>query len=128
MAQHGRGAEQAAGSRQMNPMQILYLCHRFPFPPSRGGKIRPFNMIRHFAASQHKVTVISLVRSESEAEAGKPLKQFARVGMHRVRNPVQTLRMVARLPTTLPSSFGSFYSPDMAADVRKVLASTKFDL
>ena len=30
-------------------MKILYLCHRFPFPPKRGGKIRPFNMIHHFA-------------------------------------------------------------------------------
>ena len=32
-------------------MKILYVCHRFPFPPKRGGKIRPFNMIRHLVAS-----------------------------------------------------------------------------
>ncbi len=32
-------------------MKILYVCHRFPFPPKRGGKIRPFNMIRHLHAS-----------------------------------------------------------------------------
>ena len=31
-------------------MKILYVCHRFPFPPKRGGKIRPFNMIRHLRA------------------------------------------------------------------------------
>ena len=31
-------------------MKILYVCHRFPFPPKRGGKIRPFNMIRHLSA------------------------------------------------------------------------------
>ena len=48
-------------------MNILYLCHRFPFPPKRGGKIRPFNMIRHFAASGHRVTVCSLARSAAEA-------------------------------------------------------------
>ena len=23
-------------------MKILFVCHRFPFPPNRGGKIRPF--------------------------------------------------------------------------------------
>ena len=44
-------------------MNILYLCHRFPFPPKRGGKIRPFNMIRHLQAAGHSVTVCSLVRS-----------------------------------------------------------------
>lgn len=38
-------------------MKILYVCHRFPFPPKRGGKIRPFNMIRHLHAQGHEVTV-----------------------------------------------------------------------
>ena len=42
-------------------MKILYVCHRFPFPPKRGGKIRPFNMIRHLTAQGHEVTVCSLV-------------------------------------------------------------------
>jgi hypothetical protein len=38
-------------------MRILYVCHRFPFPPKRGGTIRPFNMIRHLAqiARRHRV-------------------------------------------------------------------------
>ena len=47
-------------------MRILYICHRFPFPPRRGGKIRPFNMIRHLAKN-HDVTVASLARSDEEA-------------------------------------------------------------
>ena len=51
-------------------MKILYVCHRFPFPPKRGGKIRPFNMIRHLHAS-HEVTVASIARSQAEAEEGR---------------------------------------------------------
>ena len=43
-------------------MRILYICHRFPFPPARGGKIRPFNMIKHLGR-KHDVVVASLVRS-----------------------------------------------------------------
>ena len=54
-------------------MNILYICHRFPFPPRRGGKIRPFNMIRHLTASGHQVTVASLARSAQEAEDGRGL-------------------------------------------------------
>ena len=42
-------------------MNILYVCHRLPFPPKRGGKIRPFNMIRHLSRT-HAVTVASLAR------------------------------------------------------------------
>ena len=30
-------------------MKILYVCHRVPYPPQGGAKIRAFNMIAHFA-------------------------------------------------------------------------------
>ena len=46
-------------------MRILYVCHRFPYPPQRGGTIRPFNMIKHLAQS-HEVTVCSLTRSDRD--------------------------------------------------------------
>ena len=38
-------------------MKILYVCHRFPYPPKRGGKIRPFNMIRHLTEQGHEVLI-----------------------------------------------------------------------
>ena len=38
-----------SSSKEAIGVKILYVCHRFPFPPKRGGKIRPFNMIRHLA-------------------------------------------------------------------------------
>lgn len=110
-------------------MKILYVCHRFPFPPKRGGKIRPFNMIRHFARSGHDVTVCSLARSEAEAEEGRGIAPHcSRFEMGRVSNPVQVLRMVARLPLLTPSSMGFFYSPDLARRIRSLLASERFDL
>lgn len=109
-------------------MKILYVCHRFPFPPKRGGKIRPFNMIRHLSQN-HEVTVCSLARSEAEAEEGRGIAPHcARFEMAVVSNPVQTLRMVARLPTPVPSSMGYFYSPELAAKVDDLLAKERFDL
>lgn len=109
-------------------MKILYVCHRFPFPPKRGGKIRPFNMIRHLSQT-HQVTVCSLARSEAEAEEGRGIAPHCeRFEMGVVSNPIQMLRMVARLPTTVPSSMGFFYSPDLAAKVNALLASEQFDL
>jgi len=110
-------------------MNILYICHRFPFPPKRGGKIRPFNMIRHFAASGHEVTVCSLARSRGEAIEAQGIAPYcAHFEMAQVSNPVQTLRMVARLPTPVPSSFGFFYSPDLARAIGRQLQAKRFDL
>src|SRR5947208_14497413 len=95
-------------------VKILYVCHRFPYPPKRGGKIRPFNMIRHLALD-HDVTVASIARSAQEAAEGKGLAEHCgRYLMGRVYDPLQRLRMVARLPTAAPSSLAYFYSPSLA--------------
>lgn len=110
-------------------MNILYLCHRFPYPPKRGGKIRPFNMIRHLQASGHQVTVCSLARSEAEAEEGRGIAPHcSRFEIGLVKEPVQWARMIARLPLTTPSSMGYFYSADLARKVRGLLAEQHWDL
>jgi sugar transferase (PEP-CTERM/EpsH1 system associated) len=110
-------------------MKILYLCHRFPFPPKRGGKIRPFNMIRHLHAQGHRVTVCSLVRSHDEGAEGEGIAAHC-TAFHqaRVNEPAQFARMVARLPLTTPSSMGYFYSRELAATVRRLLREQRWDL
>src|ERR1043166_1941874 len=109
-------------------MKILYVCHRFPFPPNRGGKIRPFNMIKHLA-QQHEVHVCSLARSEAEAEEGKGLAEHcAHTECVTVKEPWQTLRMNARLPAPTPSSMGYFYSRDLYRRVRGLHADHRYEL
>ena len=110
-------------------MNILYLCHRFPYPPKRGGKIRPFNIIRHLTALGHRVTVCSLVRSAAEGEEGRGIAPYcAGFEMARVKAPMQVLRMVARLPLVTPSSMGFFHSPELGRRVRDLLRAQKWDL
>ncbi|MCC6250697.1 MAG: TIGR03087 family PEP-CTERM/XrtA system glycosyltransferase [Rubrivivax sp.] len=110
-------------------MNILYLCHRFPFPPKRGGKIRPFNMIRHLQATGHQVTVCSLARSPAEALEGQGIASHcAAFHMGRVTEPVQFARMIVRLPLLTPSSMGYFYSGELAQKVRRLLRKQRFDL
>ena len=109
-------------------MKILYVCHRFPFPPKRGGKIRPFNMIRHLAR-RHEVHVASLARSQQEADEGAGLRDYCtRYDVSVVRAPVQVARMLVRLPTLAPSSFGYFRSSDLARRIRAALVRESFDL
>ena len=56
-------------------MKILFVCHRLPYPPNRGGKIRPFNMIRHLG-QKHSVTVASLAFTEDELKESLELKNY----------------------------------------------------
>jgi sugar transferase (PEP-CTERM/EpsH1 system associated) len=110
-------------------MKILYLCHRFPFPPKRGGKIRPFNMIKHLSAAGHEVTVASLARSPDEARESAGIAPYCtRYELAQVHNPVQVARMFLRVPTQSPSSMGFFYSPVLAQRVRRLIAEERFDL
>ena len=110
-------------------MKILYVCHRFPFPPKRGGKIRPFNMIRHLAQSGHEVTVCSLARSAEEAKEAQGIGQHcASFEMGHVKEPVQVARMIVRLPIITPSSMGYFYSTELNGRIQKLLKSQSWDL
>jgi hypothetical protein len=85
-------------------------------------------MIRHLGA-RHRVTVASLVRSDVEAEEGKGLEEHCReILVGKVSEPWQTLRMIARLPTSVPSSMGYFYSRRLRKEVSNACARTRFDL
>jgi sugar transferase (PEP-CTERM/EpsH1 system associated) len=109
-------------------MRILYICHRFPYPPKRGGKIRPFNMIRHLAQT-HEVVVCSLSRSDAEtAEAQGIAAHCAEFHLAQVDNRIQTLRMVATLPTPITASTSYFHSSRLARTIDKLLAQRPFDL
>jgi sugar transferase (PEP-CTERM/EpsH1 system associated) len=109
-------------------VNVLFVCHRYPYPPARGGKIRPFNIIRHLGAYA-RVTVASLVRSEAEREAGAGLAQHCHRTIAEPIGPAAAFwRMVARLPSAVPSSFGYFFSPALARRIRAELAGGGYDL
>lgn len=109
-------------------MRILFVCHRFPFPPNRGGKIRPFNIIRHLNTN-HEVTVASMVRSEKESEQGAGLADYCcRMVMARVNEGIQSIRTVGRLFTSSPSSMGYFHSSYLAKRIERLLQETSYDL
>jgi len=109
-------------------LRILFICHRFPFPPKRGGKIRPFNIIKHLAKN-HKVIVASPVHSKKEAQDGLGLRDYC----HNYHTDIITLpkamaQTLMRLPTRIPFSMGYFYSGVLRRRIHEEIAKTKFDL
>lgn len=108
-------------------MKILFVCHRLPFPPNRGGKIRPFNMIQHLSR-KHEVVVASLAESQSEIEQGVGITQYCSQLIAELVPPAQRwLQAVRALPTPMPSSVAYFWSPTLKRRVREVLSMRPFD-
>ncbi len=109
-------------------MKILFVCHRFPYPPRDGAKLRAFHIIKHLARN-HQVTLASPVRSIEEAQAAPGVAAYCeRYVTARVHEAVQALRMIALLPTTTPSSMGYFHSARLAKKVDELLLRERFDL
>jgi len=108
-------------------MKILFLCHRLPYPPQRGGKIRPFNMIRRLAVS-HEVTVATLARSADELAAGQELHRYCHdLHVGRISEPASWARFALYGMSAAPATFGYFYSPELARTVRRLLDTRGFD-
>src|SRR5215831_12575716 len=92
-------------------MNTLFVCHRLPYPPNRGGKIRSFNMIHHLA-QKHSVVVASLAHSEQELKEGAELKDHCdEVIAEVVPDHTRWLRAVKALSSDMPSSVAHFWSP-----------------
>jgi hypothetical protein len=108
-------------------MKILFLCHRLPYPPKRGGKIRPFNMIRHLAR-RHRVTVATIARSAEELAEGQPLREYCEaLHVGQISAIAGWSRFGLAWGTGYPATFGYFYSAPLARTVRTLLAECGFE-
>ena len=108
-------------------MKILYLAHRFPYPPSKGEKIRTFNQIQQLA-SKHTIHLCSFVDDSGEVAQTINLKEYcASVDVVR-RNSVATIVLgPAAILRNKPLSVQLFYRKAFAELVRRKLATERFD-
>jgi sugar transferase (PEP-CTERM/EpsH1 system associated) len=107
-------------------MKILFVCHRLPYPPNRGGKIRPFHMIEHLSR-RHSVVVASLAHTEEELREGQPLKGHCEDVIAEVLpGRARWLQAAAALPTATPSSVAYFYSRRLASRIRQAWRRENF--
>jgi len=61
-------------------MKILMLTPYLPYPPSSGGQIRSYNLIKNLA-KKHQITLFSLIKDEKEKEHVAELEKYC----HKVR-------------------------------------------
>jgi sugar transferase (PEP-CTERM/EpsH1 system associated) len=109
-------------------MKILFVCHRLPFPPNRGGKIRPFNMIRHLSR-KHSVVVASLAHTEQELKEGAGLKDYCDEVIAEVVPPsARWLQAIRAVPTRTPSSVAYFWSARLYERIKQIALHAEFDV
>jgi polysaccharide biosynthesis protein PslH len=109
-------------------MKILFLCHRFPYPPDHGARIRAYYFIRHLS-QKHSVIVGTLAQSEQELAEGEGLKESCEEVIAEILpRHIRWFQALIALPSSCPSSTAYFWSTKLKKRLDDILASQKFDL
>ena len=108
-------------------MRVLYLCHRIPYPPNKGDKIRAFHQIQAIAA-KHELDVFTLADDPADLVHQAELARYCRqLTVTRVHPPVTRLKALPFLFTAKPMTLPYFYSAELAAAVRNALQIRNYD-
>jgi len=59
-------------------MKILMLTPYLPYPPSSGGQVRSYNLIKNLA-KDHQITLFSLIKDDEEKKYIKELEKYCRL-------------------------------------------------
>src|SRR6185312_8363072 len=109
-------------------MKILFLCHRLPYPPDKGERIRAFHELRHFA-SKHEVDLMCFADSREDRRYESACRAMCRNVFVEVLSPtMRTLRAAWAGVTGKSMSAAFFYSNRFARKVREMVACGSYDL
>ena len=108
-------------------MRILYLCHRIPYPPNKGDKIRAFHQLRAIAA-RHEVDLFTLSDQAVDPAHVSALSACCRtITVIRLHPRWAKLRALPFLFTRAPLTLPYFYSRDLDAAIRKAMGERFYD-
>ena len=110
----------------MKKLKILYLCHRIPYPPNKGDKIRSFHQVR-FLAEQADIDLITLADDPADLAHRTALaKMCRRVAVFPLNRLSATLRGGWQLLRGRSISQGYFYHPDFEQTVDEWTSSESY--
>lgn len=123
-AQAREAAMPAAEPRQK--LRLLYLCHRVPYPPDKGDKIRAFNEIRALS-KRHRVHLLTL--ADSEVPDLAPLEEMCeRVEVFPVQRTGAYVRAALGIFSSRPLTLAFFDSAELRQRAEELARSERFDL
>ena len=108
-------------------MRILYLCHRIPYPPDKGEKIRAFRQMRAMA-ERHDVDLFTLADDAADmTHRGKLLEYCRHVTVARIDPRLARWRALPFLLTTKPLTVPYFHSSELQSKVRQAMRQRSYD-
>ena len=108
-------------------MNILFLCHRIPFPPDKGEKIRAYHLLAHLA-KEHTIHLGAFVDDPAEMRHAAALRTMIGGECLLVRlGAAARIKMVAALARDTPLSSSYFASGKLARWVDHILKNHAID-
>lgn len=110
-------------------MKILMLTPYLPYPPSSGGQIRSYNLIKELS-KKHQITLCSLIKYEEEKKYIKALSKFCeKVLVFKREEKPWTLKNIIKTGfSKYPFVVIRNFSSDEKKQVKKLLAEEHFDI
>ena len=108
-------------------MNILFLCHRIPYPPNKGDKIRSFNEVKYLS-KKHKIYLAFLIDNEKDLPYVNELKKYCETIDYDFISPGwQKIKSLPYLLSRKPLTVSYFYSKKLQKAVDYRLLTIKFD-
>jgi sugar transferase (PEP-CTERM/EpsH1 system associated) len=108
-------------------VRVAYLCHRIPYPPNKGEKIRAFYQLRALSA-KHEVDLFTLVDDAADIGEGAALAKYCRSVTAVLTKPLLArVRSLPYLLTRTPLTVPFFYSGELAARFKDAVSKRAYD-
>jgi sugar transferase (PEP-CTERM/EpsH1 system associated) len=108
-------------------LRILYLCHRIPYPPNKGDKIRAFHQLQAMG-QQHEIDLFTLADDRADWSHRLALLKHCRtVSLANLRPVLSKVLSLPYLLTTTPLTVPCFRSLTLHKRVQQALQKHSYD-
>jgi sugar transferase (PEP-CTERM/EpsH1 system associated) len=106
---------------------LLYLCHRIPYPPNKGDKIRSFHLLKHLSRS-HRVFLGAFIDEPGDWQYTSRLDEWCEETRFLRLNPrLAKLRSLSGLLTNRALTLPYYYDSGMARWIRSVISREEIE-
>ncbi|MDO8610490.1 MAG: hypothetical protein Q7R95_08140, partial [bacterium] len=110
-------------------MKILMLTPYLPYPPSSGGQIRSYNLIKQLS-KKHEITLYSLIKYENETKYVAELEKYCKAVyiFRRPQKPWTPVNILRTAMSLYPFLVIRNYSSEEKMAITETLKNESFDL
>ena len=106
---------------------LLFLCHRIPFPPNKGDKIRSFNILKKLS-EQYEIHLGCFIDDPFDKQYVDGLKKYCASIFHLDQNKtIAKLKGLTSLLTGKPITLPYYYDKRMQQWTKRTLLENKID-